>query len=125
VEILKLSPAGKKAKTYLEESDEAFTPSIVMAELARKYLREGVDARTIGAWLQGISEATEVCPIDIELSVVSAKAAVDLTLKARRDRIESPGLGDALVLGTTRVVDGKVLTGDSHFKGLEETIWLE
>ena len=122
---MKLSPAGKEAKAYLEEADEAFTPSIVMAELARKYLREGVDARIIGAWLQGISEATEVYPIDIELSVVSAKAAVELMSKARRERIERPGLGDALVLGTTRVVDGKVLTGDPHFKGLEETVWLE
>ena len=39
-----LSAAGKEAKAQLERADETFTPSIVLAELARKYLREGVDA---------------------------------------------------------------------------------
>jgi predicted nucleic acid-binding protein len=121
---LKLSAAGKEAKARLEEADEVFTPTVVLAELARKYIREGVDTGILRTWLQGISEATQIFPIDIELSVLSAKAAVELSSKARREGIESPGLGDALVLATARIIDGKVLTGDPHFKGLEETVWL-
>lgn len=108
----------------MEKADDVFTPTIVLAELARKYIREGVDTGILRTWLQGISEATQIFPIDIELSVLSAKAAVELSSKARREGIESPGLGDALVLATARMVDGKVLTGDPHFKGLEETVWL-
>lgn len=121
---MKLSAAGKEAKARLEKADDVFTPTIVLAELARKYIREGVDTGILRTWLQGISEATQIFPIDIELSVLSAKAAVELSSKARREGIESPGLGDALVLATARMVDGKVLTGDPHFKGLEETVWL-
>jgi len=124
VEILKLSAAGKKAKAQLEEAGDAFTPSIVLAELARKYLREGVDPGVIGAWLRGISEATEIYPIDIELSVVAAKSATELSTKAHWGRTGGPGLGDALVLATARVVGARVITGDPHFRGLDETIWL-
>lgn len=124
VEILKLSTAGKEARAQLENADEAFTPSIVLAELARKYLREGVDTKVLRGWLQGISEATEVFPIAIELSVQSANAAIELSSRARAEGKQSPGLGDALVLATARVVDGKVLTGDPHFERLEETVWL-
>ena len=75
-------------------------------------------------WLQGISEATEVYLIDNELAVESGKASLELSTKARRERIERPGLGDALVLATARVAGAKVITGDPHFKGLEDTVWL-
>jgi predicted nucleic acid-binding protein len=124
VEILKLSEAGAEAKRLVEEADGAFTPSIVLAELARKYLREEVDPEVLEATLLGISEATEVVPIDIPLCVGAAQAAKELSAKARRERVEKPGLGDALVLATARGAGAKVLTGDRHFKGLDETIWL-
>ena len=124
MEILKLSAAGEEAKARVEEAEEAFTPSIVLAELARKYLREGVDPGALRTWLRGISEATEVYPIDIELSIMSAESAAELSAKARREGIGGPGLGDALVLATARVVNARVVTGDPHFRGLEETVWL-
>jgi predicted nucleic acid-binding protein len=108
----------------LEQADEAFTPSIVLAELARKYLREGTSRTTVRRWLRGISEATEVYPIDDELAIESARASEELTSKAQRERIDKPGLGDALVLATARAARAKVLTGDLHFRGLQETIWL-
>lgn len=124
VEILKLSEAGKAAKDELEKADDAFTPSVVLAELARKYLREGTDEETVVRWLQGISEATELYGIDIELAIESAHAALELAVKAKREGLESPGLGDALVLATARETRAKVLTGDQHFKELPEAIWL-
>ena len=124
VEILKLSVAGKEAKAQVEQADVAFTPSLVLAELARKYHREGVGLSTLRRWLQGISEATEVYPIDTELAVESARASAELSNKARREKLQKPGLGDALVLATARVAQAKVLTGDPHLRGLQETIWL-
>jgi PIN domain nuclease of toxin-antitoxin system len=95
-----------------------------MAELARKYLREGVAPETIRGWLRGISEATEVCDVDVDLALASTRAAAELTEKARMEGLEKPGLGDAVVLATARVRGASVLTGDAHFKGLPEAIWL-
>ena len=40
------SKRGEVAKEYLE-GGEIITPDIVIAEVARKYVREGIDAREI------------------------------------------------------------------------------
>ena len=125
VELFKASASGKTAKERIEESDDSFTPSLVLAELARKYLKEGEDATTIRKWLQTISEATQVIEIDIRLAEESAKASIELVKKARDEGLKRPGLGDAIVLATARVCRAQLLTGDPHFKGLPETMWLE
>jgi predicted nucleic acid-binding protein len=124
VEILKLSEAGKSAKKQIERADEAFTPGLVLAELARKYLREGVDPAALKKWLQGISEATEIYGIDVGLAFESAKAAAELVDKAQKEGLGRPGLGDAIILATARAVQAEVLTGDPHFRGIREAIWL-
>jgi len=125
VELFKASAPGKAAKERIEESDEAFTPSLVLAELARKYLKESEEAITIRKWLQTISEATQIIEIDIRLAEESAKASMELVKKARDEGLRKPGLGDAIVLATARVCRAQLLTGDSHFKGLPETMWLD
>ena len=124
VEILKLSGAGKEAKAFIEQADEAFTPSLVLAELARKYLNEGVEPDVIGTWLHRISEATEVYPIDIELAIEATAASADLVTKARKEGHQRPGLGDAIMLATSRVVGARLLGGDPHFRGMKETLFL-
>jgi len=80
---------------------------------------------TIRKWLQTISEATQVIEIDIRLAEESAKASMELVKKARDEGLRKPGFGDAIILATARVCRSQVLTGDSHFKGLPETMWLE
>lgn len=124
VEMLKLSEAGKAAKAEVERAEDVLTPTIVMAELARKYVREGTDQQIVRSWLQGIAEATEVYGIDAELAMESALASIELVAKSKKERLEAPGLGDALVLATARTNRARILTGDSHFRGLPDTIWL-
>ena len=124
VEVLKMSAAGREAKAQIEQADEAFTPSLALAELARKYLREGVEVQLVRTWLQGVSEATEVYPIDIELAIQSAAAHAELSVKAQREGLDKPGLGDALMLATARATQARLLTGDPHFKGLKEALWV-
>ncbi len=124
VELFKASAAGKRAKETIEEADDAFTPSLVLAELARKYLREGEDQAKVHGWLRTIIEGTQVIDIDLDLAEESARASVELAEKARKEGLGKPGLGDAIVLATARVSQALVLTGDPHFQGLQETLWL-
>jgi len=114
----------KIATEAIEEANDVFTPSLVLAELARKYLSEGEQQHIVRKWLQAISEATQLVGIDIELAEESARAALELAKKARDEGLRKPGLGDAIVLATARVCHAHVLTGDPHFKGLAETQWL-
>ena len=98
---------------------------MILAELARKYLNECEHPETIRNLLRGLSSATQVLEIDIHLAEESAKASRELVSRAKKEGLRKPGLADAIILATARVTGSSLLTGDPHFKGLPETIWLE
>jgi predicted nucleic acid-binding protein len=124
VELLLGSEKGKTAKEMLENADEIYTPSIVLAETARKFLREGNDESTVAEWLDIINAASNITQIDPALSLKAAKCHHELSEKAKRFKQNTPSLFDAIVLATARINQCKVLTGNEHFKDLPETIWL-
>jgi predicted nucleic acid-binding protein len=124
VEFFKASEEGEQAKQRIEQADDVLTPGIVLAELARKYLREGEDLVAIRKWLNAIVETTQVVEIDALLAEESAKVSAELTRKAKDEHLKKPGLGDAIILATARVWSAQLLTGDSHFRGLRETLWI-
>ena len=64
VELLIGSEKGKKVKELIENADEVYTPSTVLAETARKFLREGIDEKTITSWLEIITSASVMTQID-------------------------------------------------------------
>ena len=119
------SQKGCKAEGILEDADEVYTPDIVLAEVARKYAREGIDKEIIEERLIQIEEASEIVCIDAELAAISAACFLEIEENAKKSRLSSPGLFDAIILATGKTLGAKILTGDQHFKGLPETIWLE
>jgi predicted nucleic acid-binding protein len=64
IEIFIGSLKGEKAKKAIQEAEEAYTPDIVLAEIARKYIREGAKEQTINQRLKIIEETTEIVPIN-------------------------------------------------------------
>ncbi len=63
--------------------------------------------------------------VNFEIAMESAKAYLELKEKAKRERLRrDPCLFDAIVLAVAKAYSAKVLTGDEHFKGLKETIWI-
>lgn len=125
IEIFIGSGAGEKAKQIIEQADEVLTPDTVIGEVARKYRREGVEESTIHARLETISVASHVVPISIELALEAAKCYMKLSQEARRRKLSTPSLFDAITLATARLMKAKVITGDEHFKSIPETIWIE
>ena len=108
----------------MEEADTVITPDTVLAEIARKYVREGIDEDVTRQRLSVIEEASEPAYIDDEVAIGAAGAYLHLVKKAKDEGLEKPSLFDALVLAIARKNDGKVLTGDEHFKNLQETMWM-
>jgi predicted nucleic acid-binding protein len=118
------SEKGRRVKEIIEDADEVYTPGTVLAEIARKYLREGVDDETVDARLESISAASNIVHIDPELASEAARCYIEMAAKARKSKLNTPSLFDALVLAAGRLLKAKVLTGDEHFKNLSETVWL-
>ncbi|MBS7656227.1 PIN domain-containing protein [Candidatus Bathyarchaeota archaeon] len=124
IEIFIGSENGKKAKEVIQNSEEAYTPNTVLAEVARKYLREGVKEQTILERLITIEEASEIFHIDKNIAIESAKCYIKLIEKAKKEKLETPSLFDAIVLATARMLNAKIITGDEHLKEENTTIWI-
>jgi len=117
------SDSGRVVKNYIDV-EEVVTPSIVLAEVARKYLREGVKEEDVFKRLNFIVASGTVTEIDAELSMAAAKAYLELFAKAKAEKLKRPSLTDGIVLATGRILGAKIVTGDEHFKGLAEVVYI-
>jgi len=124
IEIFIGSEKGNRVKETVEQADEIFTPDTVMAEVARKYHREGAEEQTIRARLETIGAASSIISISDELALEAAKCYMEL-LRTKRAKLSKPSLFDAITLATAKLLKAKVITDDEHFKGLPETIWIQ
>jgi predicted nucleic acid-binding protein len=125
IELLIGSEKGKKVKELIENAEEAYTSSTVLAETAQKFLREDIDEKTINSWLEIITAASVITQVDSTTALEAAKCQVELAKKAKISKQNTPGLFDAIVHATARINQCKILTGDEHFKNLSETIWID
>jgi predicted nucleic acid-binding protein len=116
-----LEPAVRRA---LSEADVVVTPDLVLAEVARKLAREGIGRPIAGRKLQDISTLSQVTPVNLDIALEVGESDEDLRKNAKSQGLDRPGLAEAVLLSTARVLKGKILTSDGHFHGLPETIWL-
>ena len=106
------SKKGKVVKEIIDGSEEILTPSICVAEIKRKYLRENKNPQSR---LKFIISRSKVIKIDFNISILAA----DLSYKYKLYMI------DALVYASGVHTNSKILTGDQHFKKLDKVKFLE
>ena len=115
---------GRKVRHQIEDAEFCVCPDRVLAELAAFGRRKGTpDARVLQD-LSQVGAFTYVIPIDPALAVEAAHATEELRARARSRKFPLPGLGDGVVLATARRFGTRVATGDAHFEGLSETLWI-
>ena len=125
IELFAGTRKGEFVKNQMGQAETVITPDTVLAEVARKYIREGINEETTRKRLSTVLEASEPAYIDDGVAVEAGKAYLQLEKRARDAGLEKPSLFDALVLAVARKSDGKVLTGDERFGGLPETLWID
>ncbi len=118
------SEKGRNIDEIVESADEVYTPDTVLAEVARKYIREGVEQRIIDAHLEEITEASTVVCLDAKLASAAANSYLEMEACARKSKLNRPSLFDAIVLAVGRNLKAKIVTGDQHFKNMAETLWV-
>jgi predicted nucleic acid-binding protein len=124
IELFAGTRKGGFAKSRMEEAETVITPDTVLAEIARKYVREGIKEEAVRKRLSTILEASEPAYIDDEVALEAAEAYLQMEKRAKDAGLSKPSLFDALILAIARKNDAKVLTGDEHFEGLPETMWI-
>ncbi|MBS7626793.1 type II toxin-antitoxin system VapC family toxin [Candidatus Bathyarchaeota archaeon] len=123
VEYLLGSEAGVKVRKYIE-GETCLTPSIVVAELRRWYLRE-IEAgrrsdREMRIHFGFFESATEIVPLDASLALKAGET--DFLMKKR---IKNWPLADSIIYATARSRAAQLVSGDPHFKDLEDVIFIE
>lgn len=117
VEYFRGTKIGKKAMKYIESRDAA-TATITIAELKEKYLKQN--------WgffdedLAFITTNTLVVPLDRAISISAGEINYQM-----KKKVKDWGMSDSIVLATAKISSAKVVTGDEHFKGVSDAIFLE
>ncbi len=123
IEYFRASEYGEVAKEYIESADSV-TPSIVVAEISRKLQKEIELGNETPEGrlkrLEFINATSQVVELDFDLAVTAGKTDCDMKKKEK-----GWGLADSIVLCTARSIKGKVVTGDEHFRGLKEVIFIK
>jgi predicted nucleic acid-binding protein len=110
VEYFRGSEVGAKIKEKIESKGN-ITPTIVLAELSKKFVEWG---RTdFGEKLRFIKYISQIEVLDEETALLAGE------IRARRP-VQGMGLIDCILLALARKYSIKVLTGDEHFRGLSE-----
>lgn len=118
IEYLNGTLPGEKVRELIENSREKVIVSTVnIAEVYKAFLRDFPypdNERLAESSKAAIIQRSYVYDVDEEIAVESAKINHKMKL----------GLGDSIMYATALREGAKVLTGDPHFKGIKDAIYL-
>jgi len=123
IEYFKASEMGEAAKKFIE-SEYSVTPTIVVSEISRKLRKdielgnETVEGRL--RRLEFIRATSRIVDLDFEIALEAGGVREDLKVEAK-----GWGLADSIVLCTARSLNGKVVTGDEHFRHLDNVVFVK
>jgi len=123
IEYFKASKMGEAAKKFIE-SEHSITPTIVVSEISRKLRKdielgnETVEGRL--RRLEFIRATSRIVDLDVEIAIEAGGVNEDLKVEAK-----GWGLADSIVLCTARSLKGKVVTGDEHFRHLDNVVFVK
>jgi len=123
IEYFKASEMGEIAKEFIE-SENSVTPTIVVSEISRK-LRKDIDLGNEThegrlRRLEFIRSKSRITDLDFETAAEAGGISEDLKVEAK-----GWGLADSIVLCTALSLKGKVVTGDEHFRRLDNVIFVK
>jgi len=89
----------------------------VISEFVDKYTREKID---LEERLKFIKTKSSVTPLDEDTAELAGRISAE-----RRLLVKGWGLVDSIVLASARARKMKVITGDEHFRGLEDAVMIK
>jgi predicted nucleic acid-binding protein len=82
--------------------DSLVTPDLVLAEIARKFGRDGQTPGRIAGHLRAITALSEIVPVTIEVALRTSDADHELRIRARRRKLSPPSFADVAILAFAR-----------------------
>ncbi|WP_292347830.1 MULTISPECIES: PIN domain-containing protein [unclassified Methanoregula] len=101
-----------RVRTYIERKETRITSMITIAELERFY---GVERERMDRMVSMIRSRSLLVPVDL----VIARTAGSV-----RRQMKEGGIADAIIYATALRHRAKVVTGDPHFRGMPEVVFV-
>ncbi len=117
IEYLDGSAMGEKVKKILEGDNEIFSLNLTISEVISRVKRKNGNIDIAYSAINFISKVAEITP-------ETAKKAGEFHGEIRK-KIKDFGLVDALILTLARELNAKVVTGDEHFRGFKEAVFIK
>ncbi|MEM0054313.1 MAG: type II toxin-antitoxin system VapC family toxin [Nitrososphaeria archaeon] len=119
IEYFMGTDAGRKVKPIVEGLEEKITPTICLTEVYAKTLKvEGEELAE--KQKRFIKERSFILSLDETIALESAK--IDVVMKKK---IRGWSLADSIVYATGLVKKANIVTGDEHFKNLENVLFIK
>jgi predicted nucleic acid-binding protein len=116
IEIFRNSPWGRQALECIEQNSPLAVSVLTLYEL-QYHFNDLYGEEKTGSFIATILTHAEVIPVDMQIAVAAGTIRT-----GQKKKGNGMGTVDCMILATARIHNLKVLTGDMHFKGLEETI---
>jgi predicted nucleic acid-binding protein len=124
IEFLTGGRQGPAVRRHFESGDLLVTPDMVLAEVARKFGRDGQPRDLIEGHLRAMVALSDVQQVTSEVALRTIVADSELRAHARRRKLNPPSFADVVILAMARAHGGKVLTADRHFEHLPDVEWV-
>ena len=119
IEYFMGTKSGELVRPIIEGLEEKITPTICLAEVYSKTLKvEGEEQAD--RQIKFIKERSALAPLDESVAIKAAK--IDVSMKKR---VEGWGLADSIVYATGLLKKAEIVTGDIHFQGLKNVIFIK
>lgn len=123
IEYFRASKLGEIAKKYIE-SEDSITPTIVVSEISRKLTKEielgNETPKGRTERLEFIRAKSQIVDLDFGIAIEAGRIDVEM-----KKKVKGWGLADSIVLCLAQSKKGKVVTGDLHFKELDNAIFIK
>lgn len=122
VEYIADGKHAKKVSDLLVDTGhrQKITPATVMAELTEKLLREGADQLKIKQAVEFIASKTMIVQCDEQIACRAGEIN-----HAQKQKIKDWGMLDSLNYAVAKILNCQFVTGDPHFRGFKDVIWLD
>ena len=119
IEYFMGTKAGQKVKSIIENSEEKLTPTICLAEVYAKTVK--VESRELAEKQKVfIKERSALVSLDESIAVESANIQI-----RNKKEIDGWGLVDSVVYATAIIKKAEVVTGDEHFRKLDNVVFIK
>jgi toxin FitB len=114
VEYMGAGPKADSFARYLEFPEYLLLPSIIVFEVYKKVSREHGKTLAEGFLSQAFGFGNRLIALDLELSILAAKASSDNHLP----------MADAIIYATAQHYNAQLVTSDAHFANLPGVVFL-